>query len=178
MYLLNALSKLKLYQVNKTIVKTAKSVGVRFINNSTTSCVNVNTILGDDVSFNGMRIIGHGNVTIGSRFHCAEGCYIITDNHDYDNGREIPYDHERSMPRDVIIGDNVWLGTATIVLPGAFIEEGAIIQAGSVVIGRIPKGAIAGGHPAKVFKYRDLNHYEKLKREKAFLENRQYLLDD
>ena len=138
MYLLNALSKLKLYQVNKTIVKTAKSVGVRFINNSTTSCVNVNTILGDDVSFNGMRIIGHGNVTIGSRFHCAEGCYIITDNHDYDNGREIPYDHERSMPRDVI----------------------------------------AGGHPAKVFKYRDLNHYEKLKREKAFLENRQYLLDD
>ena len=178
MIVFRLLRKIKLYYVNKTIKKTAKRIGLRFINNSTNSCVNVNTILGDDVSFNGMRIIGHGKVSIGNHFHCAEGCYIVTDNHDYDNGREIPYDHKRSISKDVIIEDNVWLGTSTIVLPGSYIEEGAIIQAGSVVMGRIPKGAIAGGHPAQVFKYRDLNHYEKLKQECAFLENRQYPLDE
>jgi len=48
------------------------------------------------------------------------------------------------------------------------IGEGAIIQAGSVVVSDIPKYAIAGGDPAKVFKYRDIEHYEKLKKEKKF----------
>jgi acetyltransferase-like isoleucine patch superfamily enzyme len=43
-----------------------------------------------------------------------------------------------------------------------------IIQAGSVVVKDIPKYAIAGGHPAKVFKYRNIEHYEKLKKEGEF----------
>lgn len=48
-----------------------------------------------------------------------------------------------------------------IVLGGVIIREGAIIQAaGSVVVDDIPKCAIAGGHPAKVFKYRDREHYK------------------
>jgi acetyltransferase-like isoleucine patch superfamily enzyme len=55
-----------------------------------------------------------------------------------------------------------------IVLPGVTIGEGAIIQAGSVVVKDIEKCAIAGGHPAKTFKYRDTEHYEKLKKEKKF----------
>lgn len=174
MIFFGGIRKIFIHFANKRIEKTAKKIGLRFINNSPTSCVNTNTIIGDDVSFNGMRIIGHGNVIIGSHFHCAEGCYIISDNHDYDSGREIPYDHKRSIPKDVTIEDNVWLGTNVIVLPGCYIEEGAIIQAGSVVVGRIPKCAIAGGHPAKVFRYRNKEHYEKLKRENAFLYNKVY----
>jgi acetyltransferase-like isoleucine patch superfamily enzyme len=55
-----------------------------------------------------------------------------------------------------------------IVLGGVSIGEGAIIQAGSVVVKDIPKYAIAGGHPCKVFKYRDIEHYEKLKKERKF----------
>lgn len=58
-----------------------------------------------------------------------------------------------------------------IVLPGAHIKEGAIIQAGSVVMGEIDKCGIAGGHPAKVFKYRNFEHYEILKRENADIQN-------
>ena len=50
-----------------------------------------------------------------------------------------------------------------IVLGGVTIGEGAIIQAGSVVVNDIPKYAIAGGHPAKVFAARDIAHYEELK---------------
>jgi acetyltransferase-like isoleucine patch superfamily enzyme len=48
------------------------------------------------------------------------------------------------------------------------VGEGSIIQAGSVVVKDIPKYAIAGGHPAKVFKYRDIEHYKKLKMENKF----------
>jgi len=67
-----------------------------------------------------------------------------------------------------LIEDNVWLGHRVIILGGVTIGEGAIIQAGSVVVKDIPKYAIAGGHPAKVFKYRDIKHYNRLKKEKKF----------
>ena len=66
------------------------------------------------------------------------------------------------------IGDNVWLGTRVIILPGVKIGEVAIIQAGSVVVNSIPCCAIAGGHPAKAFNYRDKEHYYKLKEEIKF----------
>ena len=63
---------------------------------------------------------------------------------------------------------SIQLGNRVIVLPGVRIGEGAIIQAGSVVVKDVEKYAIAGGHPAKVFKYRDIDHYEKLKKEGKF----------
>jgi acetyltransferase-like isoleucine patch superfamily enzyme len=43
-----------------------------------------------------------------------------------------------------------------------------IIQAGSVMTRDIPACGIAGGHPAKVFGWRDREHYYKLKDEKRF----------
>ena len=46
------------------------------------------------------------------------------------------------------------------------IGEGAIIQAGSVVVKEVPKYAIAGGHPTEVFKR--CGTYEKLKKEGKF----------
>lgn len=45
---------------------------------------------------------------------------------------------------------------------------GSIIQASKVVVKNIPKYGIAGGHPAIVFKYRNIEHYTKLKNEKKF----------
>ena len=86
---------------------------------------------------------------------------IITQNHNYE-GDAIPYDTTLII-KDVVIGNNVWLGNRVIILGGVTIGEGAIIQAGAVVVKDIPPYAIAGGNPAKVFKYRDKEHYEALK---------------
>lgn len=124
--------------------------------------VNRNTHLGNNVNFNGMTVIGDGKVIIGDNFHSGHGCYLVTQNHDYDNSDFIPYG-PTSVQETITIADNVWFGVCVIVLPGVSIGEGAIIQAGSVVCGDIPAYAIAGGHPAKVFKYRDIEHYEELK---------------
>jgi chloramphenicol O-acetyltransferase type B len=87
---------------------------------------------------------------------------MITQNHNFDHGTAIPYD-STYLYKNIAIEDNVWLGSRVIVLGGVTIEEGAIIQAGSVVVSDIPRCAIAGGHPARVFKYRDIEHYERLK---------------
>lgn len=125
-----------------------------------------NTIVGKNVNFNGFIIQGGGKCTFGSNFHSGPNCRIITINHNYE-GELIPYDTSY-ITKDVVIEDNVWLGANVMVLGGVTIGEGAIIQAGSTVVKSIPKYAIAGGHPAKVFSERNVTHYNKLKEQGKF----------
>lgn len=127
-----------------------------------------NTYLGKNVNFNGMAMKGNGVIKIGNNFHSGQHCSIITSFHQYDFGDAIPYDSKKDINKNIIIEDNVWIGDRVIILGGTTIGEGAIIQAGSVVVNDIPKYAIAGGHPAKVFSSRDKEHYEKLKSEGKF----------
>ena len=159
-------SKIKKKFYQHRCESVAKSHGDNFKVNGE-SYVTPNTTLGNNVNFNGMKIQGNGNVNIGDNFHSGIECMIITSIHNYDNGNAIPYD-DTIISKDVTIEDNVWLGNRVTILPGVRIGEGAIIQAGSVVVKDIEKYAIAGGHPAKVFKYRDIEHYEKLKKERKF----------
>ncbi|WP_417436012.1 acyltransferase [Idiomarina abyssalis] len=131
------------------------------------SIVTNKTILGNNVNFNGMEISGGGKVIIGSNFHSGPECLMISQNHNFNSGDAIPYD-STYIYKDIVIKDNVWLGSRVIVLAGVTIGEGAIIQAGSCVVSDIPDYGIAGGHPAKVFSYRDIEHYEKLKKAGKF----------
>ena len=127
-----------------------------------------NTFLGRNVNFNGLVISGGGKVIIGDNFHSGPDCLFICQNHNFNAGVSIPYDNTY-IYKNISIGANVWLGSRVIILGGVDVGEGAIIQAGSCVVSNIPPCAIAGGHPAKVFGYRDVDHYEKLKNEGKFL---------
>lgn len=147
------------------VYKTAKHIGKNFYCGGY-SFVNKNTELGEHVCFNGLQIHGNGKVKIGRHFHSGVECLIIAQNHNYE-GTKIPYD-ETFIYKDIEIGDFVWLGSRVMILPGTKIGEGAIIQGGAVVHGEIPPYAIAGGNPAKVFKYRDIEHFKKLKAEEKF----------
>ena len=53
-----------------------------------------------------------------------------------------------------IIGDDVWIGTRAIIMPGVKIGKGVIVGAGAVVTKDIPDYAVVGGVPAKILKYR------------------------
>ncbi|HVW48000.1 MAG TPA: sugar O-acetyltransferase [Solirubrobacterales bacterium] len=50
----------------------------------------------------------------------------------------------------IAIGDNVWLGGGTIVLPGVTIGDNSVIGAGAVVTKDVPAGVVAVGNPARV----------------------------
>ena len=125
------------------------------------------TFIGNNCHFNGIKITGKGKVVIGDNFHSGANVLILTSNHNYDTGKSIPYD-DTTIDGDVFIEDNVWLGQNVTLLQGIRIGEGAIIQAGSVVVSDIASCSIAGGHPAKVFKMRDEQHYYNLKAENKF----------
>lgn len=56
-----------------------------------------------------------------------------------------------SPPR---IGNDVWIGSAAIVLQGVSIGDGAIVGAGSVVTRDVPPYAVAVGVPARILRYR------------------------
>lgn len=122
--------------------------------------------LGNNCNFNGMKILGGGTVRIGNNFHSGIECMIITQNHNYE-GNRIPYD-ETYILKTVIIEDNVWFGNRVTITGNIHIGEGAIIAAGSVVCKDVPPCAIIGGNPAKIIKYRDINHYNSLKSKGLF----------
>lgn len=131
------------------------------------SRVNRKTVLGDNVNFNGLKVRGDGELSIGDNFHSGPDVHILTRIHNYDQGVAIPYD-DTYIRKPVYIGDNVWLGLGVTVLPGVSIEEGAIIQASSTVVSDVKAGAIVGGHPAEQFSQRDMEHYTALKEEGKF----------
>lgn len=50
------------------------------------------------------------------------------------------------------IGDNVWIGGNTVVVPGVHIGSNVVIGAGSVVTKDIPDWSVAAGNPCRVIR--------------------------
>lgn len=52
----------------------------------------------------------------------------------------------------VIIGDNVWIGARTVILPGVTIGNNVVVAAGSVVTKDVPDNCLVAGVPAIIKK--------------------------
>ena len=64
------------------------------------------------------------------------------------------YTPEFPKKGDTVIGNDVWFGHKSMIMPGGKIGDGAIIAAGSVVVKDVAAYCIVGGNPAKVLKNR------------------------
>lgn len=53
-----------------------------------------------------------------------------------------------------MVGNDVWIGRESIIMPGVKIGDGAIIAAYSVVVKDVPAYTVYGGNPAKFIKDR------------------------
>lgn len=108
-------------------------------------------------------IAGINTIKIGSFCSIARNVSIQEFNHDFNNFTtsfikqnltgKIALDTKTSKG-DIIIENDVWIGTHCVILSGAHIGTGAVVAANSVVSGVIPPYAIVAGSPAKVIKYR------------------------
>ena len=91
-----------------------------------------------------------GNVKIADNVMMGPDVVILTANHEFSK-TDIPMILQGSQKEQpVFIGNDVWIGERTIVLPGVKIGEGAIIGAGSVVTKSVAAYTIVAGNPAKV----------------------------
>jgi acetyltransferase-like isoleucine patch superfamily enzyme len=124
--------------------------------------------IGDYCNINqGLNILGKGKVVIGNYFHTGENLTIITQNHNFDQGDAIPYG-KGYIIKAVIIEDFVWIGHGVTITPGVIIGEGAIVGAGAVVTKNVEPMSIVGGNPARFLRYRDREHFLRLKSAEAF----------
>ncbi len=95
-------------------------------------------------------------IEIGEETIISAGVFILV--HDYSVAtaiRTVRPVKAGALPhfvKPVKIGNNVFIGARTIILPGTTIGDNTIIGAGSVVKGNIPSGVIVAGNPAKVIK--------------------------
>lgn len=84
------------------------------------------------------------HITIGDDVILAPRVHILA--HDASTRRHLGY----TKVADVRIGNNVFVGAGSIVLPGVVIGDDCIIGAGSVVSRDVPAGHVAAGSPARV----------------------------
>jgi len=99
------------------------------------------------------RLDGSGQLEIGDDVMIGPGVQIITSNHRFDR-LDIPMMYQGINKKPVLIKDDVWIGSNSIILPGVTIGTGAIVSAGAVVTKNIMDFDIVAGVPSKVIKSR------------------------
>lgn len=91
---------------------------------------------------------GRGGLKIGDNVDIAQETNIWTEQHDYNDPTY------KSVCKEVIIDDYVWLASRVTVLPDVHIGRGAVVASGAVVTKDVPPLAIVAGMPAKIIGYR------------------------
>jgi len=89
-----------------------------------------------------------GRIIIGDNVSLAPEVFITASDYQFKAG--VPFRQQPKCEKDVILGNDIWLGARVIVTAGVTIGDGAIVGAGAVVTKDIPAGSIAVGVPAKV----------------------------
>ncbi len=109
--------------------------------------------IGDYSSLNADCWISNDTV-IGNDVMMGPEVVILSGSHNFER-TDVPMREQGAPPRrSVCIGDDVWIGTRVILLPGVNIGNHVIIGAGSVVTRDVPEWAVVAGNPAKIIRFR------------------------
>ena len=109
-----------------------------------------NITIGDDVYINfGCVILDCGPVTIGNQVLIGPNVGFYDANHALDAQERMD---GALIPGNITIGNRVWIGGGTIILPNVHIGDDTVIGAGSIVTHDIPSGVVAVGNPCRVLR--------------------------
>lgn len=104
-----------------------------------------------------LTVVDDADIYIGNSVMIAPNVVLATAAHPIcPELRERVYQYNLSIH----IGNNVWIGAGSIVLPGVTIGDNTVIGAGSVVTKDIPSGVVAVGNPCKVMREISDHDYE------------------
>ena len=137
--------------------------------------------LGNNVRIDDFCVLsaGDGGITIGNHVHVAVYCCLIgaarisladfanissrvsiySSSDDYSGATmsnpTVPDEFKNVHNADVLIGRHVIVGSGSVILPGAVLEDGVAIGALSMVCGHCPEFGIYAGVPARRVRERD-----------------------
>ena len=167
---MNLFSKIiDFYRVRRNPVKYARTLGVKVGNR-----VRLISIKPGSGTFGSepylVKLGNHVTVTGGVRFVTHDGGVWVF--------REEKPDIDVFGP--IVVGDNVFIGYGTVILPNVRIGNNCVIAAGSVVTRDVPDGVVAGGVPAKALKTIDeyaasIKDKQTMVRSLGYVEKRQLL---
>ncbi len=108
-----------------------------------------------DTGLNGTSIIARSKkIILGERVKIAPNVSIFDSPFHYlwPVNKRAKY-KTSELDKDIIIGNDVWICTGCLILPGANIGDGTVIAANSLVNKSFPANCLIGGIPAKIIKH-------------------------
>ena len=96
-----------------------------------------------------LTVVDDGDIYVGDRVMFGPNVTIATANHPIE-----PTLRSTAMQynKPVRIGENVWIGAGSVIVPGVTIGKNSVIGAGSVVVKDIPENVVAVGNPCRVLR--------------------------
>lgn len=98
-------------------------------------------------------------ITIGDNCGIGPGVHIYAVFHPVDPQERLAFREDNAFPfwrsqtAPVTLGNNVWIGGHSVILPGVTIGDNVTIGAGSVVTKSIPANSLAVGNPCRVIRH-------------------------
>ena len=137
--------------VQKILIKCGKDIIVKnncYFGNGTRLSIGNRSQLGQNARLN-------GKITIGEDVLMGPDVIMMSTSHAYSDLNMPINTQGEGKEKPIFIGDNVWVGTRVIILPGVSIGGHSIIGSGAVVTKSFPDYSIIGGNPAKLIKKRE-----------------------
>ncbi len=110
--------------------------------------------IGDNVFIgHACEFVCNSSITIGNDCMIASKTVFNTTGHEFRRNEKM-----RKQPittKEIVLEDDVWIGTSCVIMQGVTIGEGAVIGAGSVVNKSVPGYEVWAGVPARFIKKRD-----------------------
>lgn len=103
-----------------------------------------NTTINDFANFR----FKEGKIIIGQNCLFAQHVTIVTNSHMFEDKDTLIVDQGMYVG-DVVVKDDVWIGTNVTIMPGITIGRGAVIGASSVVTKNVPEYEVWAGIPAR-----------------------------
>lgn len=153
-YLNNKINKNSYFEFGSYLYRFKKNINfesnVYIKRNSIIGCANKDAIvsIGKNTTIgSGSIIISSEKIIIGKDCMLAPYVHIVDSNHGMESDK--PYNQQENYTSPVSIGDNSWIGSGVVILPGVSIGSGSIVGAGSVVTKSFPENSKIMGIPAK-----------------------------
>lgn len=114
-----------------------------------------NIHIGNNVEINmNCVFLDCNRITIGDNCGIGPGVHIYAVTHPANADERLSENSQfwKSFTAPVTLGNNVWIGGSSVILPGVTIGDNVTIGAGSVVTKSIPSGCVAVGNPCRIIR--------------------------